>query len=102
MSTNAYAKLKGCGSCDYFQDFAKFVAYYGKANFADLLIEGAFNGEVVPMKHGDWDFSHFDQEARAGESGIGNVSWISKIYICCCSNAQKPFRFLCTQPLLKK
>lgn len=67
MSVNAHYKQRPCGNCEYFKEFEKFAEYYGKPAFANKFIESAFDGTKVSFKHGDWDFTHYDREARAGK-----------------------------------
>lgn len=66
MSRHAEYKMKPCGKCDYYRDFNRFYEYYGRPDYADQWIDMAFEGKSISFKHGDWDFSHYHFEARAG------------------------------------
>jgi len=66
MSVLAHGKMRPCGTCEFFPFFEKFSEYYGAPAFANKWIEAAFEGDVVRFKQGEWDFTHYDREARAG------------------------------------
>lgn len=74
MSRHADYKMKPCGKCDYYKDFNRFYEYYGQADYADKWIDTAFEGKTISFKHGDWDFSQYSFESRAGKQSP-NLFW---------------------------
>lgn len=47
--------------------FAKFKEYYGRSDYADAWVRGAFDGTETEFDDGNYDFGEFDPEARGGE-----------------------------------
>ena len=70
MSRNSGYKQKPCSACQYYFVFERFFEYYEFPDFADRLIQAAFDGASTSFKYGEWDFSTLDLQSRSGEYSL--------------------------------
>jgi hypothetical protein len=68
FSTNAEALMWNCsGGCPY-DDFRKYVNYYGVPSYGDEFIMSAFNGTSTNFLNGDADFGlNYTRGGRGGK-----------------------------------
>jgi hypothetical protein len=64
FNTRAREKMRKCASCDYYEDFQKFVDYYGDVYYADIWVSAAFNEVTTAFDNGNGDFSDYSFESR--------------------------------------
>jgi hypothetical protein len=64
FSTNAIDKMRKCDTCDYYEDFQKFVDYYGDVFYADKWVSAAFDESNTAFDNGNGDFSDYSFESR--------------------------------------
>ena len=67
FSEQAEDEMWECGDNCPYQEYAKFIRYYERFDYADNWIQASFDGEATDLEHGNADFSEFEQPARAGE-----------------------------------
>jgi hypothetical protein len=59
--------MRKCESCDYYEDFQKFVDYYGDVYYADKFVLAAFDGSSTAFDRGNGDFRDYSLESRTGK-----------------------------------
>jgi hypothetical protein len=64
FSTSAIEKMRKCDTCDYYEDFQKFVDYYGDVFYADKWVSAAFDESNTSFTNGNGDFSDYSMESR--------------------------------------
>jgi hypothetical protein len=84
FSIDAKEKMRSCVDCDYYDDFQKFVDYYGTEFYGDEWITAALTGTKTSFTNGDGDFTTYSLEGRAGEYRKVHVG--RTIIVCTWSN----------------
>lgn len=64
FSSNAGSKMKHCQKCEYFRTFDKFYEYYYLPDYADRIVEAAFQGTQANLNSHAFDFSSTTMETR--------------------------------------
>ena len=62
FSLFAEKEMASCGKNCPYQDFAKFLNYYGEYDYADKWIQAAFYQESTSFERGNIDFSEVGTE----------------------------------------
>jgi hypothetical protein len=57
--------MRKCESCEYYEDFQKFVDYYGDVYYADTWVSAAFDGSSTRFTNGNGNFGDYSLESRA-------------------------------------
>jgi hypothetical protein len=67
LSSGASQRFRenGIVTNDYYDAFQKYVDYFGDADFADMLVEAAKDGESYAFAKGKFDFSIDNKESQA-------------------------------------
>jgi hypothetical protein len=65
FSTEAEDKMLKCNSCPY-PDFKIFNGYYGRADYADHIIDSAFKGIPTDLFEGNMNFESYTDEGKTG------------------------------------
>jgi hypothetical protein len=60
-------KMRKCETCEYYEDFQKFVDYYGDLYYADTWVSAAFDGSSTAFNNGNGDFRDYSLEGRKGK-----------------------------------
>jgi hypothetical protein len=65
FSEDARDKMQLCASCPY-EDYTKFMDYYGEFDYADQWITAAGDGASTDFENGNADFSNYGQVGKSG------------------------------------
>jgi hypothetical protein len=79
FSTDAMNRMRKCDSCDYYEDFQKFVDYYGDVYYADKWVSAAFDGKSTAFANGNGNFNDYSLEARTRKFEMIGTSVLSII-----------------------
>jgi hypothetical protein len=60
-------RMRKCESCEYYEDFQKFVDYYGDVYYADTWVSAAFEGSSTRFSNGNGNFGDYSLESRTGK-----------------------------------
>jgi hypothetical protein len=76
FSTTASTKMRHNENAtqDFYPDFKKFLTYFGESNFdyANKIIEAAFDASTVTLGDRNLDFSGYDFESRTRKCMMTN------------------------------
>ena len=67
FSTSAQKKMRVNGNGAFYDDFQKFLDYYGDSDYSDKFALAALAGNSLSIGGKTFDFSSYDFEARAGK-----------------------------------
>ena len=66
LSLHTKENFYECPNCPY-EDYSKFIDYYGRLNYADLWVLAAFNGTITDLDRGIANFSKYEGMGRSGK-----------------------------------
>lgn len=76
FSTDFAKRMVSFVTGEYYEDFQKFVTYYGTETYADEFVTQGFIGGQTQFENGNADFSDYSFTSRAGEYQMARIYFV--------------------------